>query len=44
MVKRDLLAVLASVSVLFGANEVVFETSAGKVVFALKPEIAPKAC
>ena len=44
MVKKVILAVLASVSVLFGANEVVFETSAGKVVFALKPEIAPKAC
>ena len=26
------------------ANEVVFETTQGKIVFALKPEVAPKAC
>lgn len=26
------------------ASEVVFETTQGKIVFALKPEIAPKAC
>ena len=26
------------------ATEVVFETTQGKIVFALKPEIAPKAC
>lgn len=26
------------------ASEVVFETTQGKIVFALKPEVAPKAC
>ena len=26
------------------ASDVVFETTQGKIVFALKPEIAPKAC
>ena len=26
------------------AGEVVFETTQGKIVFALKPEVAPKAC
>lgn len=26
------------------ATEVVFETTQGKIVFALKPEVAPKAC
>lgn len=29
---------------LFGAHEVVFETTQGKIVLALKPDIAPKAC
>lgn len=42
--KRLFWMVMLVTSTLFGANEVVFETSAGKIVFALKPEIAPKAC
>lgn len=42
--KRLFWMVMLASSALFGANEVVFETSAGKIVFALKPEIAPKAC
>lgn len=42
--KRLFWMVMLASSTLFGANEVVFETSAGKIVFALKPEIAPKAC
>jgi len=29
---------------ILSATEVVFETTQGKIVFALKPEIAPKAC
>lgn len=42
--KRLFWMVMLVTSTLFSANEVVFETSAGKIVFALKPEIAPKAC
>jgi len=42
--KKVILALMVGASVLLGANEVVFETTSGKIVFALKPEIAPKAC
>lgn len=31
-------------TLLLGASEVVFETTQGKIVLALKPELAPKAC
>ena len=44
MFKKWFLALMLGASVLLGADEVVFETSEGKIVFALKPEIAPKAC
>ena len=44
MFKKWLLALMLGASMLLGADEVVFETSEGKIVFALKPEIAPKAC
>ena len=44
MVKRWILALLLSASALLASNHVVFETTEGKIVFALKPEIAPKAC
>ena len=43
MFKKWLLALMLGASMLLGADEVVFETSEGKIVFALKPEIAPKA-
>jgi peptidylprolyl isomerase len=36
--------VLGAFFTLLGANEVVFETTQGKIVLALKPQIAPKAC
>lgn len=42
--KKWLLALMLGASALLGADEVVFETSEGKIVFALKPDIAPKAC
>ena len=41
--KRWILGILLCVNALV-ANEVVFETTQGKIVFALKPDIAPKAC
>ncbi|MDD3342045.1 MAG: peptidylprolyl isomerase [Sulfurospirillaceae bacterium] len=43
MKKFFLLMVIGVWSLLMGA-EVVFETTQGKIVFALKPDIAPKAC
>lgn len=43
MKKVVLVLVLGVVSALM-ASEVVFETTQGKIVFALKPEVAPKAC
>ena len=44
MIKRWIVALLLSASMLLASNHVVFETTEGKIVFALKPEIAPKAC
>ena len=44
MIKRWIAALWLSASVLLAGNNVVFETTEGKIVFALKPEIAPKAC
>ena len=44
MIKRLIVALLLSASALLASNDVVFETTEGKIVFALKPEIAPKAC
>lgn len=44
MIKRWIVALLLSASALLASNDVVFETTEGKIVFALKPEIAPKAC
>lgn len=44
MMKRWVWVLLCGVSALFGANEVVFETTQGKIVFTLRPDIAPKAC
>ncbi len=44
MIKRWIVALLLSASALLASNHVVFETTEGKIVFALKPEIAPKAC
>lgn len=44
MIKRLIVALLLSASALLASNHVVFETTEGKIVFALKPEIAPKAC
>lgn len=41
--KRWILGILLCVNALV-ASEVVFETTQGKIVFALKPDIAPKAC
>lgn len=43
MKKIVLACVLSLCSTLF-ASEVVFETTQGTIVFALKPEVAPKAC
>ncbi len=42
--KKIILALMLCLSGLLAGNEVVFETSEGVIVFALKPEIAPKAC
>lgn len=42
--KHILVGLLFFFSTLWAGNEVVFETTQGKIVFALKPEIAPKAC
>ena len=42
--KRMLWALLVAGSTLFAANEVVFETTQGTFVVALKPDVAPKAC
>lgn len=42
--KKIILALMLCLSGLLASNEVVFETSEGVIVFALKPEIAPKAC
>ena len=44
MIKRWIVALLLSASALLASNDVVFETTEGKIVFALKPEIAPKTC
>lgn len=44
MINRWIVALLLSASMLLASNHVVFETTEGKIVFALKPEIAPKAC
>lgn len=44
MIKRWIVVLLLSASALLASNHVVFETTEGKIVFALKPEIAPKAC
>lgn len=44
MMKRWVWVLLCGVSALFGGNEVVFETTQGKIVFTLRPDIAPKAC
>lgn len=43
MIKVVLVLLLGIWSALV-ASEVVFETTQGKIVFALKPEVAPKAC
>lgn len=43
MKKFLMLMLIGAWSFMMGA-EVVFETTQGKIVFALKPEIAPKAC
>jgi len=44
MIKRWIVALLLSTGALLASNQVVFETTEGNIVFALKPEIAPKAC
>ena len=44
MLRRIILGILCVSSLLLGADEVVFETSEGKIVFALKPDIASLAC
>jgi len=44
MTKLLLLCCIGLWSCVWGANEVVFETTQGTIVFTLKPEIAPKAC
>ena len=41
--KRWILGILLCMNALV-ASDVVFETTQGKIVFALKPDIAPKAC
>lgn len=38
------IVLLGLFSFAYGANMVVFETTQGKIVFELKPQIAPKAC
>lgn len=42
--KKVVLVLLLGVWSALVASEVVFETTQGTIVFALKPEIAPKAC
>ncbi|MDD4506345.1 MAG: peptidylprolyl isomerase [Sulfurospirillaceae bacterium] len=42
--KKIIVLMLVGFLSLVGATEVVFETTQGKIVFALKPEVAPKAC
>ena len=42
--KKVLLVLVLGVLSALMASEVVFETTQGKIVFALKPEVAPKAC
>jgi len=44
MKKIILLVCIGVWSCVWGANEVVLETTQGTIVFTLKPEIAPKAC
>lgn len=42
--KKVVLVLLLSVWSALVASDVVFETTQGTIVFALKPEVAPKAC
>ena len=42
--KKVFLALVLGMFSAVAAGEVVFETTQGKFVFALKPEVAPKAC
>ena len=42
--KKVVLVLLLGICSALVASEVVFETTQGKIVFALKPEVAPKAC
>lgn len=42
--KKVLFVLLVGLFSCLCAKEVVFETTQGKIVFALKPEVAPKAC
>ena len=42
--KKVVLVLLLGVWSALVASEVVFETTQGTIVFALKPEVAPKAC
>lgn len=42
--KKVVLVFLLGIWSALVASEVVFETTQGKIVFALKPEVAPKAC
>lgn len=42
--KKIIFVMLMGLLSIVSATEVVFETTQGKIVFALKPEIAPKAC
>lgn len=42
--KKVVLVLLLGIWSTLVASEVVFETTQGKIVFALKPEVAPKAC
>lgn len=42
--KKVVLVLLLGIWSALVASEVVFETTQGKIVFALKPEVAPKAC
>lgn len=42
--KKIIVLMLVGFLSLVWATEVVFETTQGKIVFALKPEVAPKAC
>ena len=42
--RKIMLVMLIGFLSIVSATEVVFETTQGKIVFALKPEIAPKAC